>query len=673
MLKKRLLGLITAFALGMGVLCAVPAQTVFADEQDTIDIVFMHDWHSYLASYKATKDGETVEIGGAPRISTFIKEKRVNNPDTIVVDAGDYPMGTLYQSMFTEEAFEYRMLSKLGFDATTFGNHDFDYGADGLAAQFEVAKANCDYYPAFAVCNINWNADNEYTKTVYNSLKDMNLCDYTILEKGGKRIGITGVLGIDAVQCAPTCELEIMDQIESVKATVEKMKKEENPDIIICLSHGGTDEDKDKSEDEILAKEVPDIDFIVSGHSHTVIPEAIKIGDTYVGSCGCYGEYMGYVQLKKNESGRYDLVTYEIVPMDSSVAEDPEILELLDEYDNKISEEFLSAYGYTADSVVCENPYEFDSIDDHYFIHEDHDLGNLIADAYRWAVDNTDTGDDEPVAVSVAPAGTIRATYPKGKIDIAKVYESYSLGSGPDGTVGFPLVSIYLTGEELMTMCEIDATISELMNSANLYLSGLEFEFNPNRAFLNKVTDAWLNTQLRGQQREEIDPEKLYRVVTDMYSYNMLGAVKSTSKGLLSVATKDKNGNPITDVADAVIHDKDGNEVKAWISIAQYMESFEENKEGIGIMPEYYEQTGGDRKVIVDSKNPIDNVQNPNRFFFGFFAVILVVALVIGFTIFPMVLVIKNIGKKHQKTEGEEIAEKLEELSEFRNGESPEE
>lgn len=648
-IKNTVLTVATVLALFAGM--RMTTDTVSADEKNAdVDILFTADIHSYLAPYATEADGQTTSAGGMSRVSTFVEEKRRDNPELLLFDGGDYSMGTLYQTLYSEEAFEYRMLAKIGYDATTFGNHDFDYGSKGLADQFEAAKAHVEEenYPYFLVCNINWDSANAGSKMVYDSLKDMKLKEYTVFERNGLTIGVTGVLGYDALDCAPTCELEVLDPIESVKATVEKMKKESNPDMIVLLSHSGVDDNPDKSEDEKIAQEVPDIDFILSGHSHIVLPEVKKIGDTYIGSCGCYCEYVGEIALSKNENGRFDLVKYELNRMDSSVEEDSDIVQMMKDFDEDINEKYLAAYGYRADDVLAHNSYEFSTVDDVYFVHDDNNLGNLIADAYRWRISNMTTDDPNPVVASVAPAGTIRATYPRGDINVAKVYESFSLGSGADGTVGYPLVSVYLTGEELITLCEVDATVSALMPAATLYFSGVKFDFNNNRAFLNKVTDVQLNSLIDGEALSDPDPDKLYRVVTDMYSFRMLGTVKKTSKGLLSVVPKDSNGNPVEREEDIIIHDENGNEVKAWVAIANYMSSFEKNSDGVPEFPAIYEKKSADRKVVKTSKSISENVKNPNKFFFAFYVVILIV---IALFLFPILMLIKKSREKNKHDE----------------------
>ncbi len=642
-IRKRtcIFGIVTAMVL----LClgAFGAQKASAQNSNDIHVIFTHDLHSYLEGYDVSEDGVIKNVGGMPRLSTVINEARNSDPDTLVLDAGDYPMGTLYQALFSEQALEYRMLSELKFDATTFGNHDFDYGSKELAREFAAAKANCEYYPDFLICNIDWTDSSEATQTVYSQLKDLNLKEYDVFERNGYKIGITGVLGYDALICAPTCELKVLDPIESVRATVNKMIAEENPDVIMVISHSGTEEDESKSEDEILAAEVPEIDFIVSGHTHTALFEPIKVGNTYICSCGCYGRYTGSCTLSPNEDGTFDMKEYKLISMDETIAEDESIKNLLTDFKKEIDDSFLQPYGYKADMVVSDNNIEFSTVDDVYDIHEEHNLGNIISDAYRWMATNVPNEDDNTVYVTVAPAGTIRGSYLPGDITVAKVYESFSLGSGADGSVGYPLVSLYLNGKELKTLCEVDASVSDLMNNARLYMSGLEFTYNPHRMILNKVTETHLDLEIMGYGEPiEIEDDKLYRVVTDMYSCRMLGAVTDVSYGLLSVVPKNADGSPVVNFDDNIMHDKNGNEIKAWVAIAEFMRSRDIDGDGIGNMPQYYVNKT-DRKAIDDSTNIIDLIKNPNRFFFGIIGVVLLVLVLLFFVIKLIVFAVKKI------------------------------
>lgn len=619
------------------------SQNIYAAGEKSVDIVFSHDLHSYVEDYERNVDGNQINIGGFARLKTFIDEKRRENPDVLVVDGGDIVMGTLPQVLVDTEAFELKMLASFGYDAITIGNHEFDYGAKALSDMYSVAGRDKARRPALVICNIDLNQNDEYTNTLKEGLTAYGYSDYTIVEKGGVKIAILGVLGYDAIKCAPTCKLTFIDPVEAVKSTVEKIKANEDVDMIMCLSHSGTGFELGKTEDELLAKAVPDLDVIISAHSHTVLNEQVTVGDTVIASCGSYGMYTGEMKLTQNESGRWNLDNYNLRLMDDSVAKDEDVLAAIEDINAAIDEIYLSKFDLKAEDVIAYNDgIAFESVDDCYDIHTEAKLGNLLSDAYRYSANKTPTGQNTRFDVAVTPAGTIRGSFPVGNITTAKAFEALSLGIGQDGVIGYPLVSLFLTGSELKTMCEVDASISDLMRSARLYTSGICFEYNPHRMLLSKVSDAWISSPLLEESRSELDNEKLYRVVTDYYSMSMLSAVTEMSKGLLSIVPKDENGNAIEDFNSAIIYDENGNELKAWIAVADYFKSFSQGSNGISTIPSYYDSYHS-RKVVDSSFNPVKLFKNSSKFFYIFMVIIITLILLI-------VLIVRAIIKnKHRK------------------------
>ena len=116
-------------------------------------------------------------------------------------------------------------------------------------------------------------------------MNDYGVKDYTIIERNGIKIGVFGLMGKDAASNAPMSEVKFTDAVENAKRVVNTLKQKEKVDLVICLSHSGTWTDKSKSEDEILAKKVPEIDVIISGHTHTQLIKPIVVGKTIIGSC----------------------------------------------------------------------------------------------------------------------------------------------------------------------------------------------------------------------------------------------------------------------------------------------------------------------------------------------------------------------------------------------------
>lgn len=612
-----------------------------------VDVMFLHDTHSHLNSFATVEDGKSQVLGGFARLKTLIEEQKKENPDTLLLDAGDFSMGTLIQVMYEEEASEIRMLGELGIDVTTLGNHEFDYKATGLSNMLNRAVESGDALPEIVLSNVGWQAMQKEgltkeQKLLKEAFEAYGIKEYKVVEKNGVEIAVMGVFGNDAFDCVVNCPLVFKDPVEAAKDTVAKIKKHENVDMIVCVNHAGTWDDKDKSEDEIIAKSVPEIDLIISGHTHTKLDKPIQHGDTYIVSAAEYGKYLGDLSMSQKSNGRWKMDSYELIMVTEDIVKDAGTQKKVDEFMALVDDKYLDQFGYTKDQILCTNEIQFSNSNDMGTKHTELNLGSIMADSYTYAVAQFDKTDTRPVDVAVVPAGVIRDTYAKGNITTEHVFNSFSLGIGEDGIPGYPLISIYLTGAELKLAAEIDASISDLMTTARLYTDGLYWAYNPNRMILNKVTDVYLCDE--NEKRVEIEDDKLYRVVTDFYTSQMLGGVTDLSYGLLSIVPKFADGTPVKNYEDAVI-EADGKELKAWAAIAEYMTSFEDTDgDGIGNVPAKYGKEEG-RKVVENSKNLLDLIKKPNKFFFLIIGIILLILLILAGLVILIVKLVKKIIK----------------------------
>ncbi|HQJ00573.1 MAG TPA: bifunctional UDP-sugar hydrolase/5'-nucleotidase [Flexilinea sp.] len=645
--KIRAISLFIIFILFFSSLTAFAQDT----ESATADIVFTHDLHSYIDPVQVNENGVLVEKGGFARIKTIIDSVKKQNENTFVLDGGDFSMGTLYQSVFSEKALELRLLGLMGYQATTIGNHEFDYRSDGLAKMLDAAKASNDPLPIIVQSNINWEASQgEYTEMLHKSMENYGVKKYAIIQAGDLKAAVFGLMGKEAASYAPTSGLIFDDIVESSKEIVNEIKKNENVDLIIALSHSGTNSDPKSSEDEILAKEVPEIDVIISGHSHTYMDNPILIGDTAVVSAGEYGRFVGNLKLSKKENNRWKVDQFTPIPVDESIEPDPDLQKTIDHYRESLNS-YIQLFGFDSyDQIIARNPYPFDSVQALYKDPVDNPLGNLISDSYVYEIKKVEGENYIPVDVAIVPVGIIRSTLNQGDIHVRDAYEILSLGIGEDGISGYPLINVYLTGAELRMVAEIDASLSDLMSGTKLYWSGLYSEFNPHRMILNRVVDV----KLIGEDGslKDLDDKKLYRVVAGLYSGQMLGAVESMSKGLLQLKPKDKDGNPLEGFSSVIIKNQSGMEVKEWYAFADYLSSFEKT-DGISTIPAKYAKSEG-RKVINDSTGIKDILRNPSAPFLKVAGILLLAILIIVLIIILLVKLIRRITRKQSN----KIAEK---------------
>lgn len=616
-------------ALLLAVLCVLPVGAVAegcTQEMNVTTILFTHDLHSHFLPQSTAEGGES---GGYARLKTVIDGERAMNPDALLVDGGDFSIGSLIQTLYTTQAAELRTMGAMGYDAVTIGNHEFDHKGVGFAEMLNSAKAaqtaamglltdsqypprNLEAYqaqygpltlalPALLEANYAPADDNPDRAFIRSAMEDYGVTDCVTLERGGVTYGLFGLMGVDSDECAPTSGFTRTDAAKAAKRCVETLKGE-GAEIIVCLSHSGTGDSLASSEDEELAKAVDGIDVIVSGHTHSTLAEPLVVNDTYIVSSGPYCQNLGSLTFSWDDGGEKRLLDYRLIPIDETVAEDPEIAGIVEQWKDMVGEAYLARYGLTYDEVLTHSDYDLNTPAS--AVQENNGLGTLVSDAFLWADRTLNAAyADSPHTVSVTADGVLRANLPAGDLTAAMAFDVLSMGVGEDGTSGFPLVAVYLSGKELKAAMEVDASVTPIMPAAQLYMSGAEYRFNTNRMFFNRVYDAALTDVTFDESGTgnayEIDDNALYRVVTGMYSAQMLGTVKSKSMGLLSLEPKQANGTPVTDFADCILYDANGNELKEWYALAAYLEQFGEDG-----LPDRYADPANGCKQVSDSFAP---------------------------------------------------------------------
>lgn len=590
-------------------------------------ILFTHDTHDHFLPMPAEGGGE---YGGYTRLATLLEAQRAAakadaDGAVITLDGGDFSMGSLFQTIYATDAPEIRALGAMGYDVTTLGNHEFDYRAAGFADMLHAAADSKEPLPA--VVQANYKPPEEDTAT-WSAWNDYGITDYVMVEKSGLsphgeetvRFAVFGVLGVDADECAPMSGMEFTPIAEAAKRVVAEIQEKEEADFIVCLSHSGTEDGK--GEDYELAKAVEGIDVILSGHTHATTQKPIQVKDTLIVSCGEYTQNLGVLKVSKGvEGGKVEIEDFQLLPVDDTVKEDRSMVRFAAGLKKAVNETYLADYGLTFDQILAESPFDFTPISRFSKEQEEDPLGSLIADSYLHAVKAAEGEDGVPVDFAVVASGVIRASFAKGEITVSDAFQVSSLGSGGDGTPGYPLISVYLTGRELKDAFEVDASVTPIMSAAQLYGAGMSWTYNPNRILFNKVTDC--AQVLEDGTRRPLDSDKLYRVVTGLYSGQMLGAVNEKSFGILTITPKDAQGNPVTDFEQQIIYNKNGSEVKEWYALASYLQD-------MGTVDGRYAAPEG-RKVSAPSWNPIALLRNPNRITVTVLAVglVLVVLLVL--------------------------------------------
>ncbi|WP_179345302.1 bifunctional metallophosphatase/5'-nucleotidase [Winogradskyella ursingii] len=253
-----------------------------------ITILHTNDVHSHIDPF-GPDDGRNANKGGVARRASLVESIRKENPNTLLLDAGDIFQGTPYFNYYGGE-LEFKLMSMLKYDLATIGNHDFDNGIEGLYAQLPHAKFD------FVSANYDFS----------DTIMDAHVEPYKIFNKNGIKIGVFG-LGIQLdglVDKNMYKETVYLNPIEIAQDMSRILKEEKKCDLVICLSHIGYhySDYPERPSDLNLAKSTKDIDLIIGGHTHTFLPkptiEKNSIGkNVLVNQVGCYGLYLGKVDF----------------------------------------------------------------------------------------------------------------------------------------------------------------------------------------------------------------------------------------------------------------------------------------------------------------------------------------------------------------------------------------
>jgi 5'-nucleotidase len=274
------------------------------DETVQLTILHTNDVHSRIEPFPM--DGSRNQgLGGVARRAALVKKIRAEQKNVLLLDAGDIFQGTPYFNMFGGE-LEMKLMSDMGYDAATLGNHDFDNGIAGFVKQMPHAK-----FP-FLVSNYDFNNTELKGRTQ----------PYKIFKKQGLKIGVFGI-GIELaglVDKKNYGDIVYQDPIAKANETAGILKNDHDCDLVICLSHLGYKYKEEKVSDQILAKSTRNIDLIIGGHTHTFMkaPEDIKNLDgkiTTVNQVGFAGINLGRLDYFFQKGTRKRLMTAAVCPV----------------------------------------------------------------------------------------------------------------------------------------------------------------------------------------------------------------------------------------------------------------------------------------------------------------------------------------------------------------------
>ncbi|MDH4198559.1 MAG: bifunctional metallophosphatase/5'-nucleotidase, partial [Candidatus Aminicenantes bacterium] len=566
--------------------------------------------------------GDDLTVGGWARIATLVRRVRAERRNPILVlDAGDFLMGSLFHLRAREEAFELRLLDKIGYDAVGLGNHEFDLKPAGLARILAAGAPPPGERPVLLLANAIFSPESDQDDGLETLFRQGVVKPFTVLDCEGLRVGLFGLMGREAAEVAPfATPVSFADPVATAREVVRTLREEERADLIVCLSHGGLWAKTSKSEDEILARKVAGLDVIVSGHTHTALDRPITVGGTLVVQAGENGKRVGVLDIL-HEEGRTRLARYEAVAVDDSLPSDPEVTGMVEGFIASVNRHVLAEHRLEFSQAVAETDFDVTAAE------AECGLGNMVTDAMRWAVDGCDADPAARVALAVESLGLIRDPVVRGvtgRVAVCDLFDAFPLGIGLDDTPGYPLVSVYLTGAEVKKSLEVLTSIYPLKGADYfLQVSGLKFTYNPRRMIFDRVTDIRLEDaagEFRPLDYSGRNPT-LYRVVANYYNATFLSLIGSLTRNILKIVPKDRHGRPVEDLAAALV-DADQSrpgvqELKEWVALFGYVRSFADiDGDGLPEIPARYRGPEG-RIVAAPSRNPISLLRRGNWLTWG--------------------------------------------------------
>jgi len=286
-LKQSLVG---SGALTLGLF---PSELFASGELIKLTVMHTNDMHCHIDPFPADH-AEFPGKGGLVRIASMINQARKENPNLLLLDAGDMFQGTPYFNYFKGDLI-LKVMSKMGYDAGTIGNHEFDNGLDDILSSFKFAN--------FPIISSNY----DFSDTI---LAD-RVVPFHIIKKGQIKIGIYG-LGIELAGLVNQMNYgntRYLDPLEMAMKMEVLLKKEHKCDLVICLSHLGYSYEGTKISDTALAAQTRYTDLIVGGHTHTFLekPSVLKNADgkpILVNQAGWAALALGKIEFVFDRSGK---------------------------------------------------------------------------------------------------------------------------------------------------------------------------------------------------------------------------------------------------------------------------------------------------------------------------------------------------------------------------------
>tara|TARA_R110002110_G_scaffold21321_4_gene84968 strand:- start:574 stop:2136 length:1563 start_codon:yes stop_codon:yes gene_type:complete len=465
--------------------CALALTATAAAAQDySLTILHTNDAHArfepiskYDSGCGAEDNAEGKCFGGKGRLVTAVAEARARSNNSILVDGGDQFQGTLFYTYY-KGAMAAEFMNKLGYDAMTVGNHEFDDGPEVLAGFMDSLN--------FPILMSNADVSGE-------PLLAGKLAKSTVIERGGEKIGLIGLTPQNADELAsPGDNITFMDPSQAVQGEVDKLTAD-GVNKIIVLSHSGY------GVDQLVAANTTGVDVIVGGHSHTLLSNTIEgaagpyptmVGNTAILSSYAFGKFLGELNVTFDDAGTVISAVGEPILLDGTVAEDADTVARVAELAIPLEE--------VRTKVIAQSAANIEGNRDVCRLMEC-EMGNLVADAML------DRVADQGITIAIANSGGLRASIDAGDVTMGEVLTVLPFQN--------TLSTFQITGDVMLAALENG--VSDMAEVAGRFpqVAGITFTVDPAAEVGSRISDVMVGDAA-------LDPAATYGVVSNNYVRN---------------------------------------------------------------------------------------------------------------------------------------------------------
>ena len=477
---KNLLYTFAAFILFTSIIFTQP---------DTLTILHVNDSHSTLEAIGPRDANLKGTLGGVSRVATLVGMTKMTEPNVLFLHAGDISIGDVFFNR-NFHVPELQILSALGVDAMTLGNHEFDLGPEALLGS--ISYAFPDPADAFPILTANVDFSDPTIAALQNYVDA-----YTIKEFGDLKVGIFGLTTPATNLLSNPSPAVVSDDIVTIAATmVGTLRTVENCDVVIFLSHLGV------ALDQTIVTYVPGINVIVGGHDHYKYEEPITMTDPMGGTTWIVqarSNYMYAGEMKLVVDGtNVQLLNYQLIPIDENIPQEPNVQAIVD----GMIADIETFYGIPFFSQPFGNAtafFEEEAKDLLMLGAHDTPLGNLVADAFR-SYTSTD--------IALQAGGSIALPLWEGTFTAGDLFRANGYGFNMANTLGFQLATFDLTGMDILTGLTFGLSEIEMSDEFLIQVSGMEYTYDGSKPAEERLVSVKINGM-------PIDPTATYSVTAN--------------------------------------------------------------------------------------------------------------------------------------------------------------